>query len=99
MADAERIEIFALDDDWQLLGRVDAGSDWPAIVAALLRMDSAWLVIEQQRLDAPSPLPRREDISLSRSLATRLRPMEMRIADHVIRNRKSRFSFRQAGLL
>ena len=99
MAATETIEIIALDDDWNLLGRIDGKGDWPGIVRALLRMDSAWLIIEQQRMDGPVPLPRREDIRLSRTVAHRLRPMEMKVADHVILSGKGRFSFRQAGLL
>ena len=99
MVGTETIEIIALDDNWNPLGRIDGKGDWPGIVKALLRMDSAWLVIEQQRADGPSPLPRREDIRLSRTVAHRLRPMEMKIADHVILSGKGRFSFRQAGLL
>lgn len=99
MVGTETIEIIALDDNWNPLGRIDGKGDWPGIVKALLRMDSAWLVIEQQRADGPSPLPRREDIRLSRTVAHRLRSMEMKIADHVILSGKGRFSFRQAGLL
>ncbi|EZP70838.1 DNA repair protein RadC [Sphingomonas paucimobilis] len=95
----EQVQIVALDEDWRPLGRVDGRGDWPGIVRALLSLESAWLVIEQQRPDEPVPRPRLEDIRLSRAVASRLRPMEMKLADHVIRGGQRRFSFRQAGLL
>ncbi|MBU0773715.1 MAG: hypothetical protein KKH54_00635, partial [Alphaproteobacteria bacterium] len=44
-------------------------------------------------------LPRPADIALTRTLARRLRPLDMRLADHMIEAGESRFSFRAAGLL
>lgn len=95
----ETVQIIALDEDWRLLGRIDGRTGWTGIVRALLSLDSAWLVIEQQRPGEPIPQPRFEDIRLSRAIASRLRPMEMKLADHVILGGQRLFSFRQAGLL
>ncbi|EPR16490.1 DNA repair protein RadC [Sphingobium indicum IP26] len=91
------LNLLVLDDEWQPLHRLRADQDWRDTVNALLRWESRWLAIEQQRPD--SPLPRWADIRLTRTLSKRLRPIEIALADHVIHGRKGRFSFRQAGLL
>ena len=96
---AETVHFLVLDDDWRLLRRLEAKDGWCSVVAQLLQCDSQWIVIDQQRLDASSPMPSRDDIRLSRAISRRLRPMEVKLADHVIRSWQSRFSFREAGLL
>lgn len=94
----ESLSILALDDVGRPLLRIDGRTHWRDLVSQLLRLDSQWLVIEQRRNDG-LPSPRQEDIRLSRSLSRRLRPMEMKLADHVIHGRNACFSFREAGLL
>ena len=91
------LHLLILDDEWRPIQRLRADRDWRRTVDALLRWDSHWLAIDQRRPDGP--LPRWTDIQLTRTLSKRLRPMEMMLADHVIRTGDNRFSFRQAGLL
>ncbi|HEX7743393.1 MAG TPA: JAB domain-containing protein [Sphingobium sp.] len=99
MTATETMHLLALDEHWRPLGRLDGGGEWRDIVSHLLHLDSQWLVIEQRRADDPFPTPRWGDIHLSRTLSRRLRPMEMKLADHVIHAGQRRFSFREAGLL
>lgn len=93
------MQFLLLDDDWRPLHRVDGNEDWRCIVRELLLRDSHWLTIEQQRPDQRSPYPCWSDIRLSRTVARRFRPMEVKLADHIIRGTADQFSFRAAGLL
>jgi len=97
MREPASLNLLVLDDEWHALHRLPVDLDWQRTVDALLRWDSHWLAIEQQR--PGSPLPCWTDIRLTRTLSKRLRPIEIALADHVIRTGKGRFSFRQAGLL
>ncbi len=99
MTDTATLHLLLLDEQWQPRRRVALDEDWRATMDILLRCDSSWLVIEQRRDEAAAPLPRSSDIRLTRSLRRRLRPMEIRIADHIIEGAQGRFSFREAGLL
>lgn len=99
MKTRESTQFLLLDNDWRPLRRVDGNEDWRNIIQELLLRGSQWLVIEQQRLDQRSPYPCWSDIHLSRTISRRLRPMEVRLADHVIQGSGDQFSFRAAGLL
>ena len=99
MSASETMHLLVLDQDWRPLRRLDGSGDWRDITAELLRIEGQWLVIEQQRADDPAPLPQWDDIRLSRAISRRLRPMEVKLADHVIQGGAQRFSFREAGLL
>jgi hypothetical protein len=93
------MQYLLLDDDGRPLRRVSATAGWSRVVYELLEHGSQWLVIEQQRLDGQPLAPRWEDIRLSRAICRQLRPMDVKLADHVIQGRDDRFSFRAAGLL
>ena len=97
MREPVSLNLLVLDDEWRPLHWLPGDLDWHRTVDALLRWESQWLAIEQQR--PGTPLPRWTDIRLTRTLSKRLRPIEITLADHVIRTRNGRFSFRQAGLL
>lgn len=97
MTRAASLHLLILDEAWRPQHRFAPGQDWRATLDMLLRWDSRWLAIEQQRQD--SPLPRWADIHLTRALSKRLRPMEIALADHVICGGQNCFSFREAGLL
>ncbi|WP_461158449.1 JAB domain-containing protein [Sphingobium sp. TomMM35A] len=99
MAATESIRFLLLDDQWRPLGRVDGGRDWRHVLQELLLQGSHWLIVEQVRPNEGSPHPRRDDIRLARSIARRLRPLEVTLADHVIHGGREQFSFRAAGLL
>ncbi|UZW55783.1 DNA repair protein RadC [Sphingobium sp. JS3065] len=97
MRDPASLQLLVLDEEWRPLHRLHADHDWRRTMDALLRWDSHWLAIEQRR--AGGPLPYWTDIRLTRTLSKHLRPMEICLADHVIRSGQGRFSFREAGLL
>lgn len=99
MTDQPTLHLLLLDEQWQPRHRIEVGSDWHATVDTLLQSDSQWLVIEQQRNDQPVPHPSWSDIRLTRALSKRLRPIEIRVADHIIRGALGHFSFRESGLL
>lgn len=88
-----------LDDQWRPVRRIESGRDWRKIISELLNRDGQWILIEQQRAQEAFPHPRWTDIRLTRALVRHLRPLDLLIADHVIHGRRSRFSFRSAGLL
>jgi len=93
------MQYLLLDDDGRPLRRISATAGWSRVVHELLEHGSQWLVIEQQRLDGQPLAPQWEDIRLSRAICRQLRPMDVKLADHVIQGRDDRFSFRAAGLL
>jgi DNA repair protein RadC len=99
MAARDSTQFLLLDDEWRPIRRVCADDGWRRVVHELLEHDSQWLVIEQQRPGDQPPAPRWDDIRLSRAISRRLRPMEVKLADHVIQGRERKFSFRAAGLL
>ncbi|WP_340265265.1 JAB domain-containing protein [Sphingobium mellinum] len=99
MTDTDSLLFLILDKEWRLLRRVEGGSDWRDIMVQLLQVDGDWIVIEQRREHDPWPLPKWDDIRLSRVISRRLRPMEVKLADHIIQGGSRRFSFREAGLL
>ncbi|MEJ7935233.1 JAB domain-containing protein [Sphingobium sp. AN558] len=99
MLDTHNLAVVILDADWHPVERLVGPADWRLLMQTLLGRDSRWLVLDQDRSDRPSPLPDATDIVLTRSLARRLRPMDMTLADHVIRAADGDFSFRAAGLL
>ncbi|KKW90986.1 JAB domain-containing protein [Sphingobium chungbukense] len=91
------LHLLVLDDEWRPLDRLRADHDWRGIVDRLLRWDSRWVALDQQRTGIS--LPGWADIHLTRSLSKRLRPIEIALADHVIHAGNNHFSFREAGLL
>ena len=99
MTATESIRFLLLDDQWRPLRRVDGNQDWRHLMQELLMRGSHWLIVEQVRPTERSPHPRRDDIRLARSIARRLRPLEVKLADHIIRGSRDQFSFRAAGLL
>jgi DNA repair protein RadC len=99
MAVTDSTQFLLLDDEWRPIRRVSADDGWHHVVQELLEHDSQWLVIEQQRTDDQPTAPRWDDIRFSRAISRRLRPMEVKLADHVIQGRERQFSFRAAGLL
>lgn len=99
MAATESIRFLLLDDDWRPLRRVEGARDWRHVTQELLRHGSRWLIVEQVRPAVRSPHPHRDDIRLARSIVRRLRPLEVKLADHVIQGSGDQFSFRAAGLL
>jgi DNA repair protein RadC len=93
------MNLLILDAAWRPRDRVPLVDDWRAVIGRLLALEGQWLAIHQQRpADAPA-LPSPVDIALTRTLTRRLRPLDMRLADHMIEAGESRFSFRAAGLL
>lgn len=99
MTATQRIYLLPLDEEWRPVARLDGTGNWGDIIDQLLHLDSAWLVVEEQRLDYLDEAPAREDIRLSRLMSRRLRPMDIKLVDHVIQGPDKRFSFREAGLL
>jgi hypothetical protein len=99
MDPTESMQFLLLNEDWHPIRRVNGNERWHDIIEELLLRDSQWLVIEQQRHEQHSPYPCWSDIRLSRAISRRLRPMDIRLADHVIRGCDHQFSFRAAGLL
>ncbi|WP_420146414.1 JAB domain-containing protein [Sphingobium sp.] len=99
MVESDILLIAMLDDEWRPRGIMPLKRDWQGAFAQLLYTDAAWLALIQQRPVGSSPSPRPDDIMLTRMLARRLKPLDLKLADHVIHAGKARFSFRDAGLL
>jgi DNA repair protein RadC len=88
-----------LDDEWRPRLLLPVTSDWRGVMQRLLLSDGDWLTLMQRRPPAASPAPRTDDFLLTRVLCRQLRPLDMRLADHIIAAGARRFSFRAAGLL
>ena len=99
MIDRNELAMVILDGDWRPVERLTGQTDWRTLMQTLLTRECRWLALEQKRKGRSSPLPDATDIALTRSLCRRLRPMDMQLADHVIRAGGDHFSFRAAGLL
>jgi hypothetical protein len=93
------LDIVLLDTHWRPIGRLDRATPWRMVIAASLAADSRWLALEQGRADDGLPCPLPNDITLTRAVRRRLRPLGIDLADHVIRHRTASFSFRANGLL
>jgi DNA repair protein RadC len=73
--------------------------DWRSAIRCLIADESSAIALIQRRPPAASPEPRTTDIALTRMVHRRLRPLGIRLADHLIFSADARFSFREAGLL
>lgn len=93
------LDILLLDTHWRPIGRLGRATSWRDVIAASLAADSRWLALEQGRADDGLPCPLPNDITLTRAVRRRLRPLGIGLADHVIRHRTASFSFRANGLL
>lgn len=91
--------IALLDDHWRPRQIWPLRQDWRPLLQRLLADEGSWIALLQRRGPQESPLPRPVDIALTRALARSLRPLDLRLADHVIEADIARFSFRAAGLL
>ncbi|MCI4589324.1 hypothetical protein MOK15_04315 [Sphingobium sp. BYY-5] len=99
MGGDNQLMIAILDQDWRPRHVLPVGQEWHQLLQHLLADESSWIALFQRRRAGETPLPRPADIALTRSLARSLRPLDLRLADHVIRAGQARFSFRGAGLL
>ena len=90
------LELWILDAAGRRCARLAPGEGWPGLVRWLIAADADRISLHQQRI---LPAPHAADIALTRSIARRLRPLDIRLTDHVIVTPAGRFSFREAGLL
>jgi DNA repair protein RadC len=88
-----------LDRDGRADGILPLHRDWRSAIRRLIRDESSAIALLQRRPSAASAQPRPADIALTRMVHRRLRPLGIRLADHVIFSADARFSFREAGLL
>ncbi|MGE4323154.1 MAG: JAB domain-containing protein [Sphingobium sp.] len=99
MISSAALTVILLDDSWRPIGLLSDNPDWRTMVSRSMALQCRWLAIEQHRPDALPALPASSDIALSRTLARRLRAMEIGLVDHIIHTSAGQFSFRAAGLL
>ncbi|MEC3949572.1 JAB domain-containing protein [Sphingobium sp. HWE2-09] len=95
----DELALAILDRDWRPQRLLALRQGWPAVLHRLLQDEGSWVALIQWRDDRPSPLPDWQDVRLTRTIARSLRPLEVKLADHVIHSGDARFSFRAAGLL
>lgn len=88
-----------LDGEGRPRRLVTLRQEWPAVIHRLLIDESDWVALIQRRDRHACPLPSLRDVTLTRAVARTLRPLDMKLADHVIHAGETRFSFRAAGLL
>ncbi|NWK96632.1 hypothetical protein DM806_13365 [Sphingobium lactosutens] len=88
-----------LDQHWRPRMFLPLRQDWHQLLRHLLADEGSWVALIQHRRQEETPLPRPADIALTRALTRSLRPLDLRLADHVIHAGTARFSFRGAGLL
>ncbi|BBF70051.1 MULTISPECIES: JAB domain-containing protein [Sphingomonadaceae] len=95
----DELAIAILDGAWRPQRLLTLRQDWHGVLHHLLRDEGSWVALIQRRGGHASHLPCWRDVALTRTIARRLRPLEIRLADHLIHAGESRFSFRAAGLL
>lgn len=80
-------------------GTVDRSVVYPRRVAekALRRRAASVIVVHNHPSGHPDPSP--EDRRITRELVEALRPLEIRLLDHIIVGKKGYFSFRERGIL
>lgn len=99
MFKAQTIDLLILDPAWRPRHRLAMTGDWRTTVGHILALDARWVALDQHRPEDRGPLPRAVDIALTRALVRRLRPLDLHLADHMIRTGARQFSFRAEGLL
>ena len=80
-------------------GTVDRSVVYPRRVAekALRRRAASVIVVHNHPSGHPDPSP--EDRGITRELVEALRPLEIRLLDHIIVGKRGYFSFRERGIL
>ncbi len=91
------IALILLDAIGRPIRRMEQDASLRSVIDEALRLDCRWIALEQRRSGSPLPLPR--DIIMTRRIHRQLRPIDIRIADHVISGDTQSFSFRAHGLL
>ncbi len=99
MSASSLLAIATLDAEWRVRTLLPLAMGWSDIVSRLVRDEGSWVALIQQRPGRGTPAPLPDDILFTRALLRSLRPLDIRLADHVIASGKERFSFREAGLL
>jgi DNA repair protein RadC len=94
-----RLMLAILDADWRPCDLLPFHQEWGIVMRHLLESERNWIALLQRRRPTACALPDSRDIALTRTLAHSLRPLDLRLADHVIEAGNARFSFRAAGLL
>ncbi|MFB0875530.1 MULTISPECIES: JAB domain-containing protein [unclassified Sphingobium] len=99
MTQDDRLTLALLDRTGRPVRVEPLASDWRHTLRRLVADEGSWIALFQQRAPTRSPTPGPADIALTRALIRILRPLDLRLADHVIQAGEARFSFRAAGLL
>lgn len=99
MSGPAALAVTILDDSWRPRRLLPVHGSWNAVLPDLLMDESRWIALMQRRPSDPVAAPRPADIALTRAIIRSLRPLDLRLADHLIETRDQRFSFRDAGLL
>ncbi len=99
MSGPAALAVTILDDSWRPRRLLPVRGSWSAVLPDLLMDESRWIALMQRRPSDPVAAPRPADIALTRAIIRSLRPLDLRLADHLIEARDQRFSFRAAGLL
>jgi len=79
-------------------GTADLALPYRMIVAAVLEHDCSGVILHHSH-PSGDPRPSRNDIVVTRTLWSILRPLDVRLYDHVIVSGGASFSFRAEGLL
>lgn len=99
MTEDDRLTLALLDRTGRPVRVEPLASDWRDTLRRLVADEGSWIALFQQRPPARSASPSADDIALTRALIRSLRPLDLRVADHIIEAGEARFSFRAAGLL
>ncbi|MEA3543464.1 MAG: JAB domain-containing protein [Pseudomonadota bacterium] len=99
MSGPAALAVTILDDRWRPRRLLPVRESWSAVLPDLLMHEGRWIALMQRRPSDSFAAPRPADIALTRAIIRSLRPLDLRLADHLIEARDQRFSFRDAGLL
>ena len=99
MTNVQSLDLLILDPAWRPRHRLAMTTDWRTAIGHILALDAQWVALDQCRPGNAPPLPHHVDFALTRAFVRRLRPLDLHLADHMIRVGEKRFSFRAEGLL
>ena len=88
-----------LSDDLMGEGTVDHAPVYPREIAARALKHAASSVILVHNHPSGDPTPSRADIEMTRVIIDALKPLDIRVHDHVVVGRKGHASFRSLGLI
>ena len=99
MSGPSAFAVTILDNRWRPRRILPVRHHWTAVLPDLVVDGHHWIALIQRRPPHQAASPGPDDITLTRTIIRSVRPLDLRVADHLIAAGDQWFSFRAAGLL